>query len=45
MKDLDGKVADALNKKHEEDVRRVNKGKKEIERLKMGSVVWYRRPE
>eukprot|EP00667_Euglena_gracilis_P000113 EG_transcript_113 len=45
MQDIDGRVARILNKKHEEEVARINKGRKEMEPLKVGTTVWYRRPE
>jgi hypothetical protein len=45
MKDIDERVARVLNKKHEEEAKRINKGRKELKPLEMGTLVWYRRPE
>jgi len=45
MKEIDHKVAEILNHKHEIQAKRVNKGRKEMEPFSMNAMVWYKRPE
>ena len=45
MAEIDRKVADTLNRTHEQQAQRVNRDRKEMEPLKVGDVIWYKRPE
>ena len=45
MRVLDQKVAQTLNTKHAEEVKRVNRQRKEMVPFLTGCLVWYKRPE
>jgi hypothetical protein len=45
MTEIDRIVAEALNKVHEAQARRINKGRQEMPPLAVGDKVWYKRPE
>jgi hypothetical protein len=45
MRQIDEKVAAELNRKHLVEEKRVNASRKELPPLKVGTKVWYRRPE
>jgi hypothetical protein len=45
MRKIDELVAKVLNHAHEVQAKRINQGRKEMEPLKNGTLVWYKRPE
>jgi hypothetical protein len=45
MSAIDRLVADNLNRLHEAQARRINQGRKEMEPLQVGDLIWYKRPE
>ena len=45
LREIDEKVASALNRKHQVEENRINATRKELPPLENGTKVWYRRPE